>query len=115
MSAGFERRRAAGTTVDSPPGEVVVSDDGERVRAVWHPTRGRTFTALFRVATDDGVAVLQHVRRLTHGTDTGVGCQLDASVGLDDVPRCRLATMRDLGLTPAEEPPTDRAGLEAFV
>jgi hypothetical protein len=115
MSADYERPRAAGTTVDSPPGEVVVSDDGERVRAVWHPTRGRTFTALFRVATDDGVAVLQHVRRLTHGVEAGASCRIDDTVGLDDVPRCRLATMRDLGLTPAEEPPADRAGLEDFI
>jgi len=57
VSADTVRHACAGDSVRSPPGEVVVSDDGQRVRAVWHPTRGRTVTAVFRIATDDGVEI----------------------------------------------------------
>jgi hypothetical protein len=101
MSA--DHRDAAGTRVDCPPGDVTVTDDGRRVRAVWHPSQGVTRTALFRVATDEGVAVLDHVRTVRVRQLGETGSDLDADATLADVPRVRLATMRDLGFTPAEE------------
>lgn len=95
---------AAGARLDCPSGEVVVTEDGHRVRAVWHPSSGTTRTALFRLATSDDVAVLQHIRTVRHtdGPD-GVRSDLDPDASLADIPRCRRSGLRELGLKPAQE------------
>ena len=98
---------AAGTRLNCPPGDVTVTDDGQRVRAVWRPTRGVKRTALFRVATDDGVALLDHVRVVYSRRGTELSSDLDDGATLDDVPRSTLAIIRDLGFTPAVEEPVD--------
>lgn len=104
MSAERPTCDAAGTRLNCPPGEVVVTEDGRRARAVWHPVSGTTRTALFRVATSDGVAVLQHIRTVRHPDGPGgVRCDTDPDADLADVPRCRRAALRELGLKPAEE------------
>jgi len=101
MSA--DRCDAAGTRLSCPPGDVTVSDDGRRVRAVWHPSQGVTRTALFRVATDDRVAILEHVREVRVRQLDETTSDLDDAATLGDVPRVRLAALRDLGFTPAAE------------
>ena len=87
----------------TPPGSGELGSDGETYRLEWHPRRGVTKRALFRVATDDRVSVLQHIRTI-HVRQRGgeSDCQLDADATLDDVPTPLLATMRDEGYRPAE-------------
>ncbi|MFB6256295.1 MAG: hypothetical protein ABEH58_06145 [Haloplanus sp.] len=103
MSAA-DRTDAAGRTLNCPPGDVTVTEDGERIRATWHPRKGERRVALFRVITDDGVAVLQHVRRvLVYQRGDETGCYTDTDVRLSDVPDARLAVVRDLGYVPVEE------------
>lgn len=102
MSA--ERRDGASRRVRDPPGTVTVSDDGQRLRAVWHPCRGVTRTALFRVATADGVAVLEHVRMVRVCQLREPTSDLDADATLATIPEATLATIRERGYIPAEEP-----------
>jgi hypothetical protein len=88
----------------TPPGSGEAAADGETYRLEWHPRAGVTKRALFRVATDDRVSILQHVRTIHVRQGGGEsGCQLDPDATLDDVPRPLLAAMRDDGYRPAEE------------
>lgn len=104
VDVSADHRDAAGASVNCPPGDVEVTADGDRLRATWHPRRGVTHKALFRVVTDDGVAVLQHIREIVTRQSGGPsGCETRTDVGLDDVPRALRATARDLGFTLAEE------------
>lgn len=107
MSAERSTHYAPGKRLDCPPGEVTITEDGKRVRAKWVPIKGTVRTAMFRIVTDDGVAVLQHIREVRHPDGPGaVHSSVDPDASLADVPRCRRAGMRELGLKPAQE--TDR-------
>lgn len=95
-----------GETVAIPSHDLEVSDDGERVILKWWPSRydGRVRArALFRVLTDDRMAVL-----------TSLGCwpvsQRPVAVpdwceSLDHIPDGLLLAMRGAGYTPTEEVP----------
>jgi hypothetical protein len=87
----------------TPPGSGEAAADGETYRLEWHPRSGVTKRALFRVATDDRVSILQHVRTI-HVRQSGgeSDATLDPDATLDDVPRPLLAAMRDDGYRPAE-------------
>jgi hypothetical protein len=92
------------TRWSTPPGEGELSADGERYRLTWFPSSSTTKKALFRVATDDGVAVLQHVRTI-HVRQRGVtGSEIDTGAVLADIPRPLVAAMRDDGVRPADAP-----------
>lgn len=71
-----------------------VTPDGERYRLWWREGRTRC-TALFRVATCDRVATLQHIRRrrLSALVEERLS-ELDPDVTLDDLPAGALALMR---------------------
>ena len=92
-----------GTGWSTPPGSGELANGGETYRLEWHPRSGVTKRALFRVATDDRVSILQHVRTIHVRQGGGESdCHLDADATLDDVPAAMLAAMRDDGYRPAE-------------
>jgi hypothetical protein len=86
----------------TPPAEGELSDDGERYRLTWWPTASTTMKALFRVATDDGVAVLQHVRTIRVQQRGETGGEIDADATLEDIPAGLVAAMRADALRPAD-------------
>jgi hypothetical protein len=92
-----------GTGWSTPPGSGELANGGETYRVEWHPRRGVTKRALFRVATDDRVSILQHVRTIhTRQRGGASACQLDAEATTDDVPDALLARMRADGYRPAD-------------
>jgi hypothetical protein len=92
-----------GTGWSTPPGSGEAASDGETYRLEWHPRRGVTKRALFRVVTDDRVSVLQHVRTIhTRRGGAASGCHLNPDAELADVPRPLLATMKADGYRPAD-------------
>jgi hypothetical protein len=102
-NAGDERRPHGGADgFDVPPGSGAVTEDGQRYRLTWHPASGTTKTALFRVATDDRVAVLQHVRTIVLRQQGETTADVDPDVSLDDVPRTLRQLMTADGFEPRE-------------
>ncbi|MFB6068627.1 MAG: hypothetical protein ABEJ90_01710, partial [Halobacterium sp.] len=94
---------AAEASWSTPPGEGGPSADGENYRVQWHPSSGVVKRALFRVATDDRVATLQHVRTILLRQRGGEStCVVDSESTLDDVPDALLTQMRADGYRPAE-------------
>ncbi|KTG07801.1 hypothetical protein AUR64_02125 [Haloprofundus marisrubri] len=108
MSAAHNTRQVADTELPGggfsvPFGNGEQCHNGSGYRLTWHPARGRIKIAFFRVATDDRVALLQHIRTITISQRQASDCQLDDVVSLDDVPTELLALMKAAGYTPAEE------------
>ncbi|MFB6201899.1 MAG: hypothetical protein ABEI98_07795 [Halorhabdus sp.] len=104
----------------TPPGRGQLTPDGDRYRLTWHPSSTTRKVALFRVVTDDRVAVLQHVRtvRVQQRGDSFASTDPDAEI--EDIPWPLLAAMEADGVTPArsecgELPPEDLAGSEREV
>jgi hypothetical protein len=93
---------AAADGFDVPPGAGSVTADGQRYRVTWHPASGTTKTALFRVVTDDRVAVLQHVRTVVLSQRGDTTATVDADARLDDVPRPLRQLMHADGFEPRE-------------
>ena len=78
-----------------------VSADGKRYRIEWWPA-GKIKHALFRVATDDRVAIIQHVRTIyVRQAGAASRCELDESATVDDVPATLRAKMQADGYRPA--------------
>lgn len=89
-----------------PRGRGERSDDGHRYRVTWK--RGKaTKVALFRLATDDDVAVLQHIRTVVTSQRGRSGTSLDDDPDLADVPKPFRAAMRADGVEPSEEVTVD--------
>jgi hypothetical protein len=87
----------------TPPASGEPGGDGETYRLEWHPRPGVTKRALFRVATDDRVSVLQHVRTIRVRQGGGPSdCRLEEDASLEDLPRPLLAAMQDDGYRPAD-------------
>lgn len=104
MSANVRDRGGLGDEWSVPPGDgQFVDGEVPRYRLTWHPGRGRTNIAMFRVVTDDGVATLQHIRRLVTQQRGESRCVLDTEAKLEDVPKPLLDVARAHGLIPAEE------------
>jgi len=74
---------------------------GGRLR--WWPTRDTTKIALFRAVTDDGVAVLQHIREIYTTQRAPSGAHIDTEPELGDVPDALLRMVEADGLTVATE------------
>jgi len=85
----------------TPPAEGSLSADGERYRLRWWPTEGVTKSALFRVITDDRIAILQHVRTVILRQKGSTETQLEPEASLKDIPNPLLAMMRGSGVEPA--------------
>jgi len=88
---------------DKPPGSGGPTGDGRRYRLEWHPSADVVRKALFRVATADRVATLQHVRTIRVAQTGPSGGDLHPDASLDAVPSALLARMRADGFEPAEE------------
>jgi len=89
-----------GDSVSIPSHDLTVRDGGDRVRLEWWHRKGVRARALFRVATDDGVAVLV-------GLDCWAVSQRPVAVpdwceSLDHIPDGLLLAMRGAGFTAAE-------------
>jgi hypothetical protein len=80
-----------------------VTDDGQRYSVTWYE-HGVRRVALFRVATDDRVSVLQHVRSFrTSGRPEERVADVDPDVTCADLPDAALALMQLDGFEPADE------------
>ena len=91
-----------GTAWSTPPGSGEPASNGETYRVEWHPRPSVTKRALFRVATDDRVAIIQHVRTIyVRQAGAASRCELDESATLDDVPATLRAKMQADGYRPA--------------
>jgi hypothetical protein len=91
------------TEWSTPPGVGGSTGDGRRYRLEWHPSADVVRKALFRVATADRVATLQHVRTIRVAQTGPSGGDLHPDASLDAVPSALLARMRADGFEPAEE------------
>lgn len=92
-----------GAAWSTPPGSGEAASDGESYRLEWHPRSGVTKRALFRVATDDRVSTLVHIRTIyTRQLGPSSNCQTNTDATLEDIPEPLLATMRADGFRPAE-------------
>jgi hypothetical protein len=87
----------------TPPGSGQAASEGESYRLEWHPRAGVTKRALFRVATDDRVSTLVHIRTIqTRQLGPASTCQTNTDASLDEIPDPLLATMRADGFRPAD-------------
>lgn len=77
-----------------------VTDDGSRYRIAWRAWP-KLKKALFRVTTDDRVAVLQHVREIQIQQRGESYCEVLEDVSLDEIPDKFLEEMRRDGFEPA--------------
>ena len=106
MSAGAFETGGVGFDGDgfaAPQLEGGVTSDGQRYHVTWYKN-GVRYIALFRVATCDRVATLQHIRaiRVSARVEERVA-DVDADVTLADLPDAALVLMRADGFTPANE------------
>jgi len=69
----------------------------------WWPTRDTTKIALFRAVTDDGVAILQHIRTIHTSQRAPSRAFLDDEPELADVPKPFRRVIEADGLTLATE------------
>lgn len=98
----------AGEELSIPEHELTVRDGGDRIRLDWDHSRSVRARALFRVVTDDRVAVLIAL-------DTWAVSQRPVAVpewceSLDHIPEGLLLAIRGAGYTPAEEQGEDSRG-----
>lgn len=87
------------------------ADGGDRYKIEWwEGSRHRTRkVALFRLATDDRVAGLQHIRSVCVSQRMEFReARLDHDAGLKDIPREWRLLMQADGFEPAEELPQNR-------
>jgi len=89
-----------GDTVLIPSHNLAVRDGGDRVRLAWWHTNDVRARALFRVATDDGVAVLTALG--AWAVSQRPVAVPDWCESLDHIPDGLLLAMRGAGYTPAE-------------
>jgi len=91
-----------GESVSIPSHDLTVRDGGDRLRLEWWGANGTVrYRALFRVTTDDQVAVLTALDAwAVSGRSVAVPELCDS---LDHVPDGLLWSMRGSGYTPAEE------------
>lgn len=99
MSAGGQLD--GGESVYIPSHDLAVRDGGDRVRLGWWHNNDVRARALFRVATDDRVAVLTSLGAWAV-SQTPVAVP-DWCESLDHIPDGLLLAMRGAGFTPAEE------------
>ncbi|WP_256394209.1 hypothetical protein [Natronoarchaeum rubrum] len=85
----------------SPRAAGKVSPDGERCRVKWWPASGTTKIALFRLATDDSVAVIQHIRTIVVQQRGDTTARIDPDADLADVPDPLIDIMQAQGVKPA--------------
>jgi len=69
----------------------------------WWPTKDTTKIALFRAVTDDGVAILQHIRTIHTSQRAPSTAFLDEKPELADVPEVFRRVIEADGLTLATE------------
>jgi hypothetical protein len=91
----------------TPPAKGELTEDGQRYRLTWFPSSSIRKVALFRIVTDDRVALLQHVRTIRVQQRGRTGGDTDPDAGLEEIPAKLLAIVRDDGVEPAEEDPRD--------
>lgn len=87
----------------TPPAKGELTEDGQRYRLTWFPSSSIRKVALFRIVTDDRVALLQHVRTIRVQQRGRTGGDTDPDAGLEEIPAKLLAIVRDDGVEPAEE------------
>jgi len=105
MSADLLR----GETVTVPSHDMELRDGGDRVVVRWRLRGGRVRArSLWRVATDDRVAVLVALDAWAVSQRSVPVPEL--SVTLDDVPDGILLALRGAGFTPAERAPEEIDG-----
>lgn len=86
----------------TPPGKGTLTDDGERYRLTWWPSSQTTKKALFRVSTDDGVALLRHIRTIRSQQRGQSYCDTDPDATLEDIPTVLRHEMRSRGYRPVQ-------------
>jgi len=105
MSADLYR----GETVTVPSHDLQLRDGGDRVVIRWRLRGGRVrVRSLWRVATDDRVAVLTALDAWS--VSQRAVPTPDLSVTLDNVPDGILLALRGAGFTPAERAPEEING-----
>ena len=88
-----------GDAVSIPSHDLAVRDGGDRVQLAWWHTNDVRARALFRVATDDGVAVLTALG--AWAVSQRPVAVPDWCESLDHIPDGLLLVMRGAGYTPA--------------
>ena len=79
----------------TPPAKGELTEDGQRYRLTWFPSSSTRKVALFRIVTDDRVALLQHVRTIRVRQRGESGADTDPDASLDEIPAKLLAIVRE--------------------